>query len=162
MHKSNFLFQSKRCIIRNFLENDIDEFIKYRNNLEWMKYQGYKGLVKKEYIKDLLPRRHFKFGTQLAIINRDTNTLIGDIFLLQEKDSFWIGYTISPDYKRQGYISEVLISCINWIHSKGDYTIKASVHKENIPSINLLKKLNFKQTTEKNEEYIFEYKKDTK
>ncbi|TDT67344.1 RimJ/RimL family protein N-acetyltransferase [Hypnocyclicus thermotrophus] len=160
MNKNNFIFESKRCIVRNFIEKDIDEFIKYRNNLEWMKYQDYKGLTKEQYIKDLLPKKHLKFGVQLAIINKETNTLIGDIFLLQEKKSFWLGYTINPNYQKKGYISEVVISCIDWIFSKGNYRIMANVHKDNTPSINLLEKLNFKKIKEKTEEYIYQYKKD--
>ena len=39
---------------------------------------------------------------QLSIVNKMTQVLIGDIYLRQQYDVFWLGYTISPAYTRQG------------------------------------------------------------
>lgn len=38
---------SSRCIIRTFHSHEIDSFMVYRNDAEWMKYQGFKGLTKR-------------------------------------------------------------------------------------------------------------------
>lgn len=35
--------QTKRCIIRPFNESDINRFMDYRNDMDWMQYQGFKG-----------------------------------------------------------------------------------------------------------------------
>ena len=37
---------SKRCVIRPFNADDIEPFMAYRNDAEWMQYQGFKSLTK--------------------------------------------------------------------------------------------------------------------
>lgn len=37
---------TKRCKIRRFQESDIDTFMSYQNDEQWMKYQEFKGLTK--------------------------------------------------------------------------------------------------------------------
>lgn len=150
-----------RCLILPFEEKDIDGFMKYRNNDDWMKYQGFKGLTKEEYIEKLIDNNSlegensFEKGKQLAIINKISNDLIGDVYLKQENNTFWIGYTINPIYSRQGYAYEVALAVIKWIKGKGEYCIKAGVLPENIPSINLLKKLEFTYLCEEDDEDIY-------
>ncbi|MDT7066789.1 hypothetical protein RQM06_19405 [Citrobacter freundii] len=68
----------------------------YRNDAEWMKYQGFKGLTKEDYESALLGVLTLTQGIQLAIVNKLTQVLIGDIYLRQQCDVFWLGYTITP------------------------------------------------------------------
>lgn len=136
-------FETSRCLIRKFEENDIDDFMKYRNDLEWMKYQGFKGLSKQQYLKSLLSPFLIEKGAQLAIINKATGGLIGDLYVKQENKTFWIGYTISPTFARQGLAFECVSGLIDWIKEQGFSRILAAAEPENTPSINLLEKLNF-------------------
>lgn len=55
-------------------------------------------------------------GIQMAVISVRTNSLIGDICLKREDAICWIGYTISPDNARQGYIREVIPAVITPIN----------------------------------------------
>lgn len=135
--------QTERCIIRQFNEYDIDDFMAYRNDLEWMRYQGFKGLTKQEYKDALLGSHSLQDGVQLAIVCKKSDELIGDVYLKQEVCTFWIGYTICPSEARQGYAYEVLSSVIDALKAKGAACIKAGVESENTPSIALLKKLKF-------------------
>ncbi len=137
------LIETDRCLIRNFEEKDIDEFMSYRNDEVWMRYQGFKGLTKQEYEKALLKDAALHEGVQLAIVLKDSGCLIGDIYLKQETNSLWFGYTISPLYARRGYAYEAVNGIIAWIKEKGIDKIFAAALPENIPSINLLKKLKF-------------------
>jgi len=41
-------FETRRCHIRPFEEGDIEAFMSYRNNLDWMRLQGFKG---KKYLE---------------------------------------------------------------------------------------------------------------
>ena len=52
----------------------------------------------------------------MAVISVRTNSLIGDIYLKREDAICWIGYTISPDNARQGYIREVIPAVITPIN----------------------------------------------
>lgn len=33
--------ETKICVVRKFIEKDIEEFMLYRNNEDWMQYQGF-------------------------------------------------------------------------------------------------------------------------
>lgn len=67
-----------------------------------------------------------------------TQVLIGDIYLRQQCDVFWLGYTISPAYARQGYAIEAITATIDWIKENGFSLIKAGVNPENTLSKNYL------------------------
>ncbi len=67
--------ETVRCIIRPFNAEDIDAFMSYRNDMDWMKYQGFKGLSKQEYMQALLNEHSLSNGIQLAIICKQTNKL---------------------------------------------------------------------------------------
>lgn len=136
------VLQTARCIVRSFEERDISSFIAYRNNQKWMQYQGFKGLTETAYKETLLTDGTLFDGKQLAIVSLSTNQLIGDIFLKLEKQVLWLGYTIAPEFGRQGYAYEVVSELIHWAKSH-HYTVKAGVLAGNQASIGLLAKLGF-------------------
>ena len=147
--------KTKRCTVRRFEKDDLDDFMQYRNDENWMQFQGFKGLTKQMYAKELLSEPSFLKGVQLAIINNTTNRLIGDIYLKRENCTFWIGYTISPFHAKQGYAYEVLVAIIAWLKQKGCIRINAGVSPENLASINLLKKLKFTFLSSDEGEHIY-------
>ncbi len=153
------IVESERCIVRPFIERDIDAFELYRNNLEWMKFQGFKGLSREEYAQILLKEPSVEAGAQLAIVRKADHHLIGDVFIKKEEDIFWIGYTISPEFKRQGYAYETVNSMIRWIQQQGDFKINAGVAPDNTASVQLLEKVGFVQLSEENGELIYGFPK---
>jgi RimJ/RimL family protein N-acetyltransferase len=139
------MIETTRCKLRNFEEKDIDLFMDYRNNDEWMKYQSFKNLTKDEYMRALLVPMDIESGMQLAIAMKDTDRLLGDIYLEKKFNNIFIGYSINPVYSRKGYVTEVLKALL--IRLQQDYSdskILATTEKENLPSKNLLIKLGFK------------------
>lgn len=134
---------TKRCLIREFEEKDLDPLMLYRNNDEWMKYQGFKNMSKQVYRERLIIAIDLNVGAQLAIIKKDTEQLIGDLYLKQQNEQCYLGYAINPLYARNGYIQEVIVGIIPWLQAKGIHQLKAEVDVHNVASINLLKKLNF-------------------
>lgn len=152
------LIETTRCRIRYFEEQDLDEFTAYHNDLGWMQYQGFKGATKAEYAQ-VLAIKHFRLGVQLAIASRSDNRLIGDIYLKQEKDFFSLGYTIHPDYARQGYAYEAVTAVIHWLVQHNCQKIVAEALPENEPSIALLNKLGFRYTDVNDDgEVVYEYR----
>lgn len=152
-----------RCFVRNFKVDDIDQFMEYRNDNEWMKYQDFKGYSKDEYVKMLVKEEYDLFsGVQFAITHRIRKVLLGDIYLHFKKNVCWIGYTIHPKYARQGYIYEVVKSLRDWLATKDIDFLKASVQPENVASIHLLEKLEFRENGIKDDgDLIFEYRVKT-
>lgn len=138
------MIETDRCILRCFKENDLELFMAYRNNEEWMKYQGFKNLTKEEYSKALLVPLNIENGIQLAIADKTSDNLLGDIYISKKEKTISIGYTINSIYSRKGYISEILKVLLPKL--KGCYSdcdIIAMIEKDNIPSRNLLIKLGF-------------------
>ena len=64
------------------------QLVIYRNDLEWMKYQGFKNREKAAYIKELLHTKSFSEGKNLAVVHTLDERLIGDIYLKNEADFF--------------------------------------------------------------------------
>lgn len=152
------VFESERCYIRPFIESDLDAFITYRNNPEWMEFQYFKGLAREEYEEILLREPSVEKGAQLAIIHKADETLIGDVFVKKEAGACWIGYTINPVFKRQGYAYEAVQAMLHWIQqSYPGLKIKAGTSPENLASIQLLKKLQFTPAGMEEGELVFQY-----
>jgi len=155
-----YLFKSKRCIIRTFEESDLDDFIEYRNNQEWMKYQGFKGLKKEEYRKLLFVPFNISEGGQLVIAEIETNKLIGDIYLKKDSEAIDIGYTINPKYAKQGYTTDAVCGLIDYLlDTYPECAILAETEIGNIPSENFLLKNGFVLKTESEKEKVFIYNK---
>ena len=149
-------FTTQRCRIRPFEEGDIEAFMTYRNNLEWMQYQGFKGKKYLEYKAELLKKPNFLDGVQLAVVYKQTGELIGDLYLKLEKSACWIGYTIAPQFARQGLAFEVVTELISQLQQEGLLLVKAGVEEQNLASIRLLKKLGFTQIGSEGSELIFQ------
>ncbi|WP_215144790.1 GNAT family N-acetyltransferase [Exiguobacterium qingdaonense] len=148
-------FTTTRCLIRPFERHDIEPFMTYRNDLEWMKYQSFKGLTLEEYENALLGEQSIINGTQLAIIDLETSELIGDLYIQQEDTTYWIGYTITPTRARQGYAFEVMSELIRHLAERGAKEFKVGVLETNEASIALLKKLNFSYFATELDEEIY-------
>jgi len=149
-------FETERCRIRPFEENDIEAFMAYRNNLDWMQFQDFKGKKYLEYKAALLMQPDFRDGVQLAVVNRQTGELLGDLYIRLEKNACWIGYTIAPQFARQGLAFEVVTQLLRQLQQSGLTLAKAGVEEQNIASIQFLKKLGFAQTGVDGSELIFQ------
>ena len=149
-------FETQRCRIRPFEEKDIEAFMAYRNNMDWMRYQGFKGKKYLEYKAALLMQPNFNNGVQLAVVLRQTGELLGDLYLKLEKNTAWIGYTIAPQFARQGFAFEVVTQLLLELKQAGLTLVKAEVEEQNLASIALLKKLEFTQFGTVGSELIFQ------
>ncbi|WP_114167064.1 GNAT family N-acetyltransferase [Exiguobacterium sp. TNDT2] len=150
------IFTTTRCLIRPFEQHDIEPFMAYRNDLEWMQHQSFKGLTYEAYERSLLGDQAIAQGMQLAISEQETHELIGDLYVQQEETTYWIGYTISPRHARQGYASEVVSGLIRHLSDRGAEIIKAGALPTNEASIALLRKLNFVYVTMEDDEQIYQ------
>ena len=135
--------ETDRCVIRMFEEADLDDFMAYRNDGCWMRFQGFKGRTKPEFREALLNRSDLGEGMQLAVASKASGCLVGDVYLRRDGASFWIGYTVSPPYARQGYAIEAVRGVIGWFRALDCDRVLANAAPENAPSIRVLKKLGF-------------------
>lgn len=142
--ESKLKIETDRCIVREFKEKDLDSFTTYRNDEQWMKYQDFKNLTKEQYRKALIKPLDIEKGMQLAIADKVTDELLGDLYLSKKEETITIGYSINPAYARKGYVSEVLKSLLPKLKEEyPQFEIVAMTDKENLPSKSLLLKLGF-------------------
>jgi ribosomal-protein-alanine N-acetyltransferase len=126
------------------MEKDLQSFMSYRNNEQWMKNQSYKDLPEDEYRKTLLADVGFETGINLAIIKENSEKLIGDLYLKKENGIFWIGCTIHPNFARMGYAQQALTGLLHWLHTTQHCAqASAGAEPDNSASNNLLKKMGF-------------------
>ncbi|MFB0918382.1 MAG: GNAT family N-acetyltransferase [Clostridiaceae bacterium] len=136
-------FETERLVVRRFKEEYLDDFMSYRNNMDWMKYQSFKGKTKEEYKRALIGEFNLSNGVQLAIINKENGRLIGDLYLQKSSKDYYLGFTVAPKYSRQGYIFEAVTNLKSILKELGANSIIAVVSDENSASRELLKKLGF-------------------
>lgn len=144
---------SDRLILRSFNKTDLNNLYNYRNNINCSRYQSWED-TSKEYLSNFIKEESLKTlnddSLQLAIANKNTNELVGDIFIAFKEKCITIGYTIDFNYHRQGYAFEILKELITYLFNQfKDYEIVGLVHPDNEPSKKLLEKLGFK-----NEGYV--------
>ena len=115
---------TKRLHLRNVLQNDVDVIFDYRNNEICARYQ--RGQVKDyEGIVSLIERRR--------------------IVVMPKDHTFSLGYTFSYKYHRQGYAFEALTVLTELLHKMApEWEFISFTECENIASIELLKKLGYK------------------
>jgi len=149
------ILSTERCVVRPLTDDDIDELMAYRNDLDWMRYQGLKGLTREEWVQQLLSSKNVDDGLQLAVVSRLSGHLIGDLYMRCDADTCWIGYTVAPEYARQGYATEAVTALIEELARRGVRYVKAGVAPDNKSSIKLLTKLGFHLTDRDDDEETY-------
>lgn len=81
------MLTTPRCRIRPFREEDLDAFMRYRNDEHWMRYQGFKGLTKEQYRDVLLGDPPMDKGMQLAVAGKESDGLIGDLYVQRDGEA---------------------------------------------------------------------------
>ena len=111
--------ETARLLIRGFREEDVDAFAAYHDDLEWMRFQGFKGRPRGVYRSVLLSDRPLESGRQFALVNRESAELLGDLYLQRAGTTYRVGYTVAPAFARRGFAREALLALIGWIIDEG-------------------------------------------
>ncbi|MGN1308180.1 MAG: GNAT family N-acetyltransferase [Faecousia sp.] len=140
--------ETNRLRLRNINIKDADEMFDYRNNEICSKYQ--KGQTKDyDGIVALAERRKDDTLTMespsfISVALKETNVIIGEIVVMPNEGTISLGYTFSYKVHRKGYAYEALSALIEYLHEhypEWDYV--CFTETENVPSMELLKKLGF-------------------
>ncbi len=140
--------ETARLVLRNFNEADLNTLVDYRSHPLCAQYQ--RGQFKdRENLSRLIARTKtddpFSIGqSRLAIARKDTEEIIGDLFVGISKNTAALGYTISYRYHRQGFAHELLSAFLPALQCRfPNYDIICCTDTENTASISLLLKLGF-------------------
>ena len=146
---------TKRLILRNFSESDIDVFLAYRNDPEVAKFQGWNVPYLREqaekYISSIKDMNAPKQGDwlQIAIELKETNELIGDIgCFIKPEDArqATIGFTLASKYWGKGYAAEAVRCWLGYLFDDMNiHRVTADCDTENTASFHLLEKIGFRR-----------------
>lgn len=96
---------------------------------------------------------------QLVIEKKDTQEVIGDIgvhFEDPQNLQCELGCTINEKYQHQGFASEALKAVIDYLfHHLKKHRVKTSIDPNNLPSIQLMERLNFRKEAHFRESLYF-------
>ena len=142
------LFESDRVFVRPFRQEDTLTFLAYRQDKAIERYQGWKDYSLEDALKfvDWASKCSIASGeTQLALVLKETNTLIGDIYLKFEDTHIALGYTCASSYQKKGYMSEILSVVLSQLQESYKLPMRAEICVRNLDSIHLCERLGFKQ-----------------
>jgi len=149
------ILETPRLYLRHFTLDDAQRLSEYRNKKEVAKYQTWN----KYSYRDAKKRIHYclkhqnieeRGNYQFAIILKENNKLIGDLFVEIDKSrSFVLGYTFDSDYWGKGYASEMITFFLEYMKEIYHFEkVICYVYKNNTRSLHLLKKLGFEKFSE--------------
>ena len=140
--------ETDRLILRNVKPSDAEVMFDYRNNEICARYQrgqtrdleGIRALVEQHRADQLGTRANCLIAVEL----RETGEMVGEIVVMPNEDCFSLGYTISYRYHRRGYAVEALSPLIARLQARDpEWEFISFTEPENIPSMNLLRKLGY-------------------
>lgn len=158
--------RSKRIILRPLSEQDAAVLLSYRSHPEVGKFQLWKPVELSDAV-DFIKKAKFqtklinKQWNQFAICLITNNQMVGDIGLLLNGRKAEIGFTIAPDFQKNGLAFEAVTSLISYLFQKHIVSlIIAHTDPNNYSSIRLLNKIGFIEDsaqTDKNDSDLFFY-----
>ena len=138
-----------RLVLRNVNIADADIMFDYRNNELCARFQ--RGQTKDlEGIRSLIERRKSDVMSSeapffIAVAQKDNEEIVGEIVVMPNEGTISLGYTFSYKHHRKGYAYEALYALINLLHEKyPEWDYICFTDPANDPSMNLLKKLGYK------------------
>lgn len=157
------ILETERIILRPFKISDSQSLYNYRSDAETNKYQNWvpKQLTEAETFISKLEQ---EFNTpdswfQLAIVEKISNVLIGDIglhFIGPDNRQVEIGFTLDKSYQGKRYATESVSKVIEHLFSDlNKHRIFASIDPANTKSRQLLERLGFRKEAHFKKSYYF-------
>ena len=141
--------ETERLVLRNVKPEDSGILYDYRNNPICAQYQrgqtkDYAGIVTlvEAHKADVLSTEH---PCLIAVADRNTDELVGEIVVMPSEDTFSFGYTFSYKHHRKGYAFEALSSLMAQLHQQySGWEFICFTDPQNEASRKLLIKLGYK------------------
>ena len=139
--------ETERLVLNHLTLNDADFIFELVNTSEWKTFIGERNVNKiedaKTYIQKLIDNPNINYW---VVKLKDNETSIGIITFIKRDylEHHDIGFAFLPRYTKQGYAYEATAAVLNEVTKDPAHNhVLATTLKENINSIQLLKKLSF-------------------
>jgi ribosomal-protein-alanine N-acetyltransferase len=159
------IIENEKLLIRELVENDVEVIFEFYSDKEAMKFRGSAPFENINEAEAMLKKvaENIKNGTEYryAIIEKETSNLVGTYLITPLNNiECLIGCSIGKKYWRTGYGFEVMILMSDYLQSLNYKKLLGLIRKENIPSIKLVEKLNFKLIEQTDTPEFFKYEKE--
>lgn len=147
------ILETDRLYLREITNDDVSDIFEHLSNELVTRYLGKESLINIDEAYEVIDKIKTNYsenrGIRWGIIHKENEKLIGtigyDIIQIKNKRAD-IGYDINSNYWRQKIATEALKEVINFGFNKLDLNrIGAVVFPNNEASLNLLKKVGFKE-----------------
>ena len=147
-----------RLRLRRLRRADAPALIAYRSRPDVSRFQGWDVFGQPEADELIGAMQSCEPGTpgewfQFAVTPLETDRLIGDVGLLGPDTASgrsWLGFTLDPDYSRQGFMTEAVGGVIAYAREVlGIDSVWASCDPRNIRSVALMERTGFLKIQEK-------------
>jgi len=150
---------TKRLVLRPMKIDDAKDLLNYYSDDEVTRFMNFNSIEKEEKAKEIIENNQERYEKSemipWAITLKGEERLIGTCYLSDFSMGAigTIGYDLSKRYWNVGIMTEALKAVITFgLYQLGLHRIQSFIHPENIASIELLEKLDFK-----NEGYLRQY-----
>ena len=153
---------TKRLVLRKIEKSDFENLIDIFFNEEVAKtfmlpvFKSREDALKLAERFSELSKNYDRFVYGVCLDNRLIG-FVNDVFI--DENTVELGYVIHPNYKNNGYATEVLKTCINLIFESGFTRLKTGAFEENSASIRVMQKCGM---VELNEQEQIEYRGEIK
>lgn len=154
--------ETRRLILRNLRESDLDDFHVYHSDPEICKFQSYDAFTTEESGKFIEEQSQAEFGTpgewvQTGIVWKENNRLVGDFALKPDREeprTVEIGVTLNSEYQGKGFAIEAFERVFEYLFTETEtHRIIGILDTENIGSRKLIENLKFRREAEFKKSY---------
>lgn len=137
-------FETDRLVLRNFQKHDAAGLFAY---LHEPVASCFLSLALKDMSEaEAEAEKRGRDDEHIAVCLKDTDTLIGDLFAVQEEDTFSVGWNFNPAFGGNGYAFEAATAMfVSLFTKRGARRLYAYVEDSNISSQRLCEKLGMRQ-----------------
>ena len=155
--------KTENLLIREFCDDDTDDYYKLASDVELNRYWGYdyrddvKGTPEKDYfintVRELIAR-HEEYPLCISL----DGALIGEVTMhsFDHRNGVEVGVRLLTEYQNKGYGKEAVKGVCDYLKGVGVSVIKAKCYLENTPSKRTFEALGFKKTGKDERYYYFE------
>lgn len=149
------VLETKRLILRRLKLSDAESIFAHRSNERVNLYLDNFRHASIEVTRAFIEKVNSDIANNAAIFwvltEKGKDEFIGAVCLWnidKQKEKSEVGYTMEPEFYGKGYMNEALEAALGFgLNTIGLKEIEAYTHEKNQPSINLLKRNHFKQTS---------------
>ena len=158
----SIFFETQRLRLRRFAATDLPVLMAYRRDPQTMQFQNFREWTEDDQRAFLTEAQLTELdevgkGLQIAVALKDTNQLIGDIYVRRnEPEQAELGYTFDPAYRGQGYASEAVRGIIDYLFNTLNlHRITAICATDNVRSYQLMERVGMRREATMRQSYRY-------